>query len=170
MTRVFALFSLIALAVSACGPAPQGVGFVGIGSEPVGVTVARPGPDARLTMSQFVPPRTTLPLHRVNSTSLSQPALAAQALAAGGRTSATAKPAELVGRKVMVSLTEVGGELFLVGRVPKSGLSQSLVPGTDRALLGAVPHLTGCHHQGKVYRAGVSQTHPEALAIPLSCG
>lgn len=170
MTRVFALTSLTVLALSACGPAPQGAGFTGVGSEPVGITRASPGPDARMTASQSAPGGNTLPLHQINSTSLSQSALAAQALAAGGRTSSTARPVQLAGHKVMASLAEVGGELFLVARLPKSLGANALVPGTDKALMGAVPQLTGCHHQGKVYRAGKSQIQPEALAIPLSCG
>ena len=170
MIRALVLTSLTGLALSACGPAPKGVGFTGVGSEPVGITAPRQGPNMRLAASQSVPSDNTLPLLRVNSSSLSQSARAAQALASGGTTSKTAKPVELASQTVMTSLAEVGGELYLVGRVPRSILSTSLKPGTDKALLGAVPQLTGCQHQGKVYRAGVSQTHPEALAIPLFCG
>lgn len=171
MTRVFALTSLTVLALSACGPAPQGAGFTGVGSEPVGVSAATAGSDDRFAPSYSQRAAgSSLPLHQVNSTSVSQSALAAQALAAGGRTSSTASPIELAGQKVMASLTKVGGELFLVGRVPKSLGSRALDVGTDKALLGAVPQLTGCQHQGKIYRAGKSQIQPESLAIPLSCG
>lgn len=170
MIRVLVLISLAGLVLSACGPAPKGAGFTGVGGEPVGLTSTRQEPDSRLAASQSVPVGNTLPRLKINSSSLSQSARAAQALANGGDTSRTAKPVELASQTVMTSLAEVGGELYLVGRVPKSILSASLKPGTDKALLGAVPQLTGCQHQGKVYRAGVSQTHPEALAIPLACG
>jgi len=162
--------SLTILGLTACGPEPQGVGFTGVGAEPVGISAAVPSLDARLSPIQNLPAGSRLPLYRLNSTSTGQSVLAAQAMAAGGARSRTANAVELAGQTVMVSLVEGGGELFLVGRVPKSGFSQSLAPGTDRALLGAVPRLTGCRHQGKVYRAGVSQTHPASLATPLSCG
>jgi hypothetical protein len=170
MTRVFALTSLIALSLSACGPAPQGAGFTGVGSEPVGITRASHGPDARMRGPQSTPVGTTLPLHQVTGATGRQSALAAQALAVGGRTSSTANALELGGYKVMVSLAEVGGEMFLVGRAPKSLGAKGLVAGTDKALLDAVPLLTGCQHQGQVYRAGKSRVQPEALAIPLTCG
>ena len=170
MTRVFALTSLTVLSLSACGPAPQGAGFTGVGSEPVGVTQVSPGPDARLRASQSALVGATLPVHRINSTSGSQSALAGQAMAAGGRTTSTANAMQLAGNKVMVSLAEVGGEMFLVGRAPKSLGAEALDPGSDKALLGVVPQLTGCYHQGQVYRVGRSQIQPEALAIPLSCG
>ena len=170
MARVLVLTSLTVLALSACGPAPTGAGFTGVGNEPVGITSTRQEADPRLAVSQSVPSGSSLPVHKVDSSSLSQPTRAAQALAVGGATPRDATSVELAGQTVMTSLAEVGGELYLVGRVSKSMLSKSLAPGTDKALLGAVPQLTGCRHQGKIYRAGVSQTHPEALAVPLSCG
>ncbi|TLP57615.1 hypothetical protein FEE96_19765 [Parasedimentitalea maritima] len=168
MMRIFVLTSLTALALTACGPAPQGVGFTGVGSEPVGLATSTSSADRRLTATQPLPSSNGLPLHHVSSASTSQPVLAAQVM--GGSPSATAKTVELVGSKVLVSLAEANGEVFLVGQVPKSMWSQSLSPGADKALLAAVPQLTGCRHQGKVYRGGVSKTQPVALAVPLSCG
>ena len=170
MTRVFALTSLTVLALASCGPAPQGAGFTGVGNEPVGLTSASPGVDARLTASQPIAVNNALPRVQVNSTSQSQPTLANLAMSAGGRSASSSSAIQLAGHRVMVSMAEVGGESFLVGRVPKSLGTNALAQGTDMALLGAVPQLTGCHHQGKVYRAGKSQIQPEALAIPLSCG
>lgn len=170
MTRVFTVTSLTVLFLSACGPAPKGAGFTGVGSEPVGITRASPTPDSRVRASQAVFEGAALPVHQINNAAGSQSALAAQALAVGGRSASTARAVELAGNKVMLSLAEVGGEVFLVGRAPKSLGAGALNPGTDKALLAAVPQLTGCYHQGQVYRAGKSQIQPEALAIPLSCG
>lgn len=170
MTRVFSLMSLTILGLTACGPAPRGVGFTGVGAEPVGISAAVPSEDTRLSPAQNLQKGGTLPLHRLNTTSTGQSVLAAQAQAVGRARSRATNAIKLAGQTVMVSLVEGGGELFLVARVPKPGSSQSLAPGTDRALLGAVPLLTGCRHQGKVYRAGVSQTQPSSLATPLSCG
>lgn len=81
----------------------------------------------------------------------------------------SAKRVELPGHSVMVSLTKVERELFLVGRAPSSDEPQFLKPGVERALLNAVPDLTGCRHLGQIYRAGESRVEYKALAIPLSC-
>jgi hypothetical protein len=157
------------LVVAACGPAPQGVGFTGLGAEPVGLSRPLGVADAaRADAAVPLAPGTDMALRRLGGPGASQPDLAARAMA--GRPGADAKAIVLSGQTVAVNLTEVGGALFLVAQAPRSLWGTPLQRDTDKALLAAVPQLTSCRAQGKVYRAGVSQTQPQAMAVPLSCG
>ncbi|OUS36984.1 hypothetical protein A9Q94_07245 [Rhodobacterales bacterium 56_14_T64] len=168
MSRTFALTTMTAIALSACGSAPMGQKVIGVRGGSGGEIQSEFAHEDPLSRSQNWEPGAALPLVHIR-TSLSLPMLARQALVAGGRVMTSAKRVELSGHSIMVSLTKVERELFLVGRAPSLDETPFLMQGVERALLDAVPDLTGCRHLGQVYRAGESRVEYKALAIPLSC-
>lgn len=172
MKRAAVILGVLAIGLSACGPDPEGVGFTGIGNDPVDVARSDPFSDQRLSNgASYVPPvaQSSVPLIKVASNSYSPSVMAEKAIRNGGQTKDRAKRVTLGGEEVMLSRVQVANRLYLVARAPRSVWSQSIKPGTDRVFVSSVTQLTGCQAQGGLYRYGESKTQPRAMAVELSC-
>lgn len=170
MKRTAMIVSVLALGLAACGPEPQGVGFTGLGDDPVDVARADAFTDPRLSPNTVQPAMTSdLPVYRVSSNSSNPGVLAGAAIANAGRNGRTASTVRLGNEDALMSIVEVGSVRFLVARAPRGVFDKTLDSTTDRRMVASVTQLTGCYPRGGVYRGGKSKKQPQSLAVALSC-
>ncbi len=170
MKRAAVILGGIAIGLSACGPGPQGVGFTGIGNDPVDVARADPFSDPRLARNTVQPAiMSDLPVYRVSSNSTNPGVLAGAAIANAGKNGRNASSVRLGNEDALLSIVEVGTTRFLVARAPRGVFDKTLDASTDRRFVAAVSQLTGCYPQGGVYRGGKSKRQPQSLAVALNC-
>jgi hypothetical protein len=170
MNRAAMTLGVLAMGLFACGPDPEGVGFTGIGNDPVDVARSDPFNDPRLSTNTLQPAmKSDLPVHRVSSNSTNPGVLAGAAIANAGKNGRSASSVRLGDEDALLSIVDVGGSRFLVARAPRGVFDKTLDASTDRRFVAAVAQLTGCFPQGGVYRGGKSKRQPQSLAVELSC-
>lgn len=143
----------------------QGVGFTGLSSEPRSLPADSGG---MVTRGVAVPVALAgLPPVRVQAGAGSMDQLAGAAIAAGGRSPASAVPVGGQSGTMMLSTVEVNGQPFAVLLPPEDARTR-MVTGAQGRFQSSVLRLTGCKPAGPAYAAG-SAARPSGLAVPLNC-